>query len=326
MRRYASATIGVLELVGADVRAKGPDGELLIELPEIEVGISLRALLRRGMLAPVSLAARGAAPGARPQRRTAAFGLRGLPATGRPAAPRGEIALEALLEPLLSADPDEPLSYLRASSTSSGGQLVLEDRVTDHTILARDAELTARRTADGLAGELAFDLDQAGEPATVLADGQPRRRDRPDQLRARLRRPVAAELVRIEPALPLQGVDLTLAGRVTGDATLQGDRSPLEFELQVGERRDRAARPAGRPAADRLGEHERRDRRRSRRGHGPPRPGSSTRTRPSACRPRRRGARPACRCAPRSRRSNVAARDLELLLAAGGRPARRANG
>ena len=48
----------VVELVGVDVRAKGPGGELLVVLQELEVGISLRALLLRGMLAPTSLQAR----------------------------------------------------------------------------------------------------------------------------------------------------------------------------------------------------------------------------------------------------------------------------
>jgi hypothetical protein len=222
----------VVELVGEDVLARGPGGELLIELPEIEVGISLEALIWRGMLAPVSLAAQ--APRlVLGRNEDGAFGLRGLPASGRPAAPRGEIALAALLDPLLSADPDEPLAYLHELSIA-GGQLVLEDRVTDHTLLARNAELTARRLVDGLAARLAFDLDQAGEPATVLAEGGLEAATGRISFAIGFAGLSAAELVEIEPALPLQGVDLALTGRVTGNATRQGDLAPLQFELRVG--------------------------------------------------------------------------------------------
>ena len=48
----------VIELVGAGVRVKGPDGEVLIDLPEIQLGISLRALIWHAMLAPASLEAK----------------------------------------------------------------------------------------------------------------------------------------------------------------------------------------------------------------------------------------------------------------------------
>jgi hypothetical protein len=210
----------VVELVGVDVRAKGPGGELLVELPEIEIGVSLEALIWRGMLAATSLQA--TAPRLVLGRdENGRFGLRGLSAAGRPPAPRAGITLEALLDPLLKGGPDEPLSYLRRLRIA-GGQLVLEDRVTNHTILARNAELSAQRLVDGLAAQLAFDLDQGGPPATVLAESG---------LEAATGRVTFAigfaglsvpELVRIDPALPLRGVDLTLAGRLAGDAARQG--------------------------------------------------------------------------------------------------------
>jgi len=156
------------ELVGIDLRARAPDGELLVELPEIEVGISLRALLVHRMLAATSLQA--TAPRlVLARNEDGALDLRGLAANGQ--APRGRIELDALLAALLSVDPSRPLSYLDRVQIS-GGQLILEDRVTDHTIMARDAALTFGRWSRGLVAELAFELDQAGEPARIRATGR----------------------------------------------------------------------------------------------------------------------------------------------------------
>jgi hypothetical protein len=220
----------VVELVGVDVRAKGPAGELLVVLQELEVGISLRALLLRGMLAPASLQAR--APRlvlARSEDGT--IDLRGL--TAGEQAPRGEIDIDELLAALLSVDPSRPLSYLDRLEIS-GGQLVLEDRVTDHTIMARGAALTVGRWSDGLVAELAFELEQAGEPARVQTTG------RLDATTGRISftldfaRLSAAQLARIQPILPLAGVGLMLEGRLAGEVDLEGALSPLTFEVQSG--------------------------------------------------------------------------------------------
>jgi hypothetical protein len=220
----------VVELVGLDVRAEGPGGELLVELPELEVGISLRALLRRGMLAPTSLQAR--APRlvlARSEDGT--IDLRGL--TAGEQAPRGELDIDALLAALLSVDPSRPLSYLDRL-VISGGQLVLQDRVTDHTIMARGAELTVSRRSDGLVADLAFELEQAGESARVQTTGRLDASTDRISFTLGFERLSAAELARIEPILPLAGVNLMLDGRLAGEVDLQGALSPVAFEVSSG--------------------------------------------------------------------------------------------
>ena len=72
----------------------------------------------------------------------------------------------------------------------------------------------------------------------------------------------AADLARIEPTLPLTGVDLLLDGTLAGAVDLQGALSPLTFEVRAGVARStgpicwparcqsRSARVAGELAAD----------------------------------------------------------------------------
>ena len=220
-----------VELVGIDVRAKGPDGELLIELPEIEVALSLDALLTRGMLAPTRLEA--SAP-----RLVLARGedgrirLGGLPSDDQQATPQGQIDVAALLAPLMTTDPSQPLSYLNQLQIS-GGRLTLEDRITKHTLMAEAAELSISRHPEGLSGNLAFDLAQHGPPAHVQTSARFAAATGQTNFRAGFERLDVAELVRIEPALPLQGVELALDGQLTGTVDLAGAFSPLTFELRA---------------------------------------------------------------------------------------------
>jgi Protein of unknown function/AsmA-like C-terminal region len=221
----------VVELVGAGVQVKGPDGEVLIDLPEIQIGISLRALVWHGMLAPASLEAK--APLLILTRNQAGtIGLSSSQGEAPQVAPGGQIDLTTLLTPLLARDPSQPLSYLEQADIS-GGQLVLKDQVTNHTIMARGATLTVRRLRDGVAADLTFALDQDGAPAQVrtrvardAASGQVR-------FAIDFERLSPAELARIEPNLSLDGVDLTLTGRLVGDIDAEHGLSPITFELQA---------------------------------------------------------------------------------------------
>jgi uncharacterized protein YhdP len=219
----------VVELVALDVRATGPGGEPLVELPELEVGISLRALLRRGMLAPTSLQA--TAPRlllARGEDGTIDLGL-----TAGEQAPRGELDIDALLAALFSTDPSRPLSHLDRLAIS-GGELVLQDHVTDHTLVARGAELTVGRSSDGIVAELAFELEQAPEPARVRTTGRLDATSGRISFTLDFERLSAAELARIGPIPALTGVDLVLDGTLAGKVDLQGALSPLTFEVRSG--------------------------------------------------------------------------------------------
>ncbi len=221
----------VIELVGDGVQAKGPDGEVLIDLPEIQIGISLRALIWHFMLAPASLEAR--APLLILTRNQAGtIGLSGLRAEADAPAPRGQVDLNALLAPLLSGDPSQPLSYLERVDIS-GGQLVVKDQITDHTLMARDAALTLRRLRDGAAADLSFALDQPGAPAKVKTTVAR------DAASGRVRFAVdfdglsLAELAKFDPDLSLDGVDLAVTGRLVGDMDREQGLAPIAFELRA---------------------------------------------------------------------------------------------
>jgi Protein of unknown function/AsmA-like C-terminal region len=230
----ASVRLGqhrIVELVAAGVQVRGPDGEVLIDLPEVQIGISLRALVWRGMLAPASLEAK--APLLILTRNQAGdIHLSGAQAEGAPAAPKRQLDLTALLSPWLSGDPSQPLSYLEQADIS-GGELVLRDQVTDHTLMARAAALTVRRLEDGVKADLSFTLDQPGVPAQVrttvsrdTATGQVRFAIDFEGLSP-------AELAKLDPSLSLDGVDLAFAGRLTGDIDRAQGLSPIAFELRA---------------------------------------------------------------------------------------------
>ncbi len=231
--RSAVARLGEherIELLGRGVTLRGPGGQVLIELPEIEIGLSLRALVRHGILAPASL--RATAPLLILTRREAGtIGLSASPAKAEASAANGQVDVDALLAPFLSDRPDQPLSYLERADVS-GGELILRDQVTKHTIVARDGALTVRRLRDGVAADLAFELDQKQGPAKVRTSLV---RDAPT---GRVRFAVdfdglsPAELAKIEPSLSLDGVELPLSGRLTGEMDQEHGLSPIAFELQ----------------------------------------------------------------------------------------------
>ena len=201
----------------------------------------------------------------------------------------------------------------------SGGELLLQDRMTDHTILARGAELRPSRWSDGLPAQLAFELEQAGEPATVLAEGRLDAATAGSASRSASAACSAAELARIEPTLPLQGVDLVLAGQADrrgrrSRATSRRSSSSCRSASGAVERPDLLAGPCGSNRASVDG----RDRGRSRAVTVREAARSSPKARRStaaevAC------ARPADRVRAEVQAQNVAARDLELYwpLAAG---------
>lgn len=222
----------LIELVGVDVRAMGPESELLFELAEIEIGLSLRALLAEGMLAPERLQA--TAPRLVLARNPdGGIGLAGLPADAS-RRPRGEMNLAALLAPFLMPEPGHPSSYLDSLGIS-GGQLVLEDRITGQTVTAQSAELAIRRDPAGLVAGLVFELEQNGGRARVETDAAfdiSTEQISFDVAFSRLR---ASELQRIAPALPLEGLAMVVDGHLTGIANLAGRLSSLDFELQSSE-------------------------------------------------------------------------------------------
>ncbi len=221
----------VIELVGAGVEARGSDGKVLIDLPEIQIGVSLRALIWHGMLAPASLEAR--APLLILTRNDAgSIGLSGSQTEAEPAAPKGEIDLDALLAPFLSNQSSQPLSYLERADIS-GGELILKDQVTDHTVVARAATLTVRRLRGAAAADLTFALDQEGASAKVHTRVERDAATRRARFAVDFEQLNVAELAKLEPSLPLEGVKLALTGQLSGDIDREQGLSPIAFELRA---------------------------------------------------------------------------------------------
>ena len=140
-----SDDIDLVELVVVDVRVTGEDSELAARLPELEVGLSLRALLR-GMVAVARLEA--TSPHLVLTRRDdGSIGLRGTEADEA----SGQVDIRYLARQLLGSGPDDRASYFEELEIF-GGSLTLVDQRTGHRLRARQAELVLMRHEDGLAG------------------------------------------------------------------------------------------------------------------------------------------------------------------------------
>jgi len=224
-RTQAQLTDGGIELVVLDVRGIGPSGEPVFALPEVEVDLSLRALFVRGMLAPVRLAA-DAPSMTLLRRRDGSIGLGGMVAAA-PQAEGFDIGAMIATRLMAPAKTDQPLSYLEQVRLS-GGEVTLEDRISGGRLSAQDAALVLSREPDGIGARLALVLDGGASVEAVAhhaADGE---RVGFEVRFAGLR---AAEVADLLPPLPfaLQGVDMAIEGRVSGDVALTGALSPLRF-------------------------------------------------------------------------------------------------
>lgn len=202
-----------IRIRGVDVL--GHDGLLLLEVPEMSVGFSPRALLLHGLVAPTSLDAIGvqlalvqAADG------TWRFGG---PAGGGGSAD-GKAApspLPPVIEELLAPpNPDSSLGYLvRASLLDSA--VTIRDEASGHTFVTHDVQGSIRRDQGGLRAQASAVVDLAGKPANLSADG------RYDAASGRL--DLAAKFANLDPAAlgaaapelsAVGGFNVALSGRL----------------------------------------------------------------------------------------------------------------
>jgi len=141
------------------------DGRATLELPEIGIELSLRALLAHRLIAPASLEVIGA----RLVVVRAADGtwrFRG-PGGGDAAPSAVPFVLDDLLAP---PDPTTSLGYL-TSASAVDSTVTIVDEASGDTFSARDAHLDVRRDDAGLRAEMAAVLDVAGKSASVSATG-----------------------------------------------------------------------------------------------------------------------------------------------------------
>ena len=235
-----------LELRALDVRVVARDGHVVATVPEVAIGISLRALaLGRLALTRVTVIR----PSLRLERTTdgrltleihgpgGAGSPPALPVVVAPEAGGGPGPVAGILD-VLGRPPDpqdgrDPLGALTELSVA-GAELALVDRVTGASWSAPRVDLSARRGADGTSGQARVELALDGRTAVIEAGGHAAGRAGTGWLRLRDLDPGA--LAPLVPALAsLSGVRSPLSGRLA--ASFDGDRVRLddaEFKLDGG--------------------------------------------------------------------------------------------
>jgi hypothetical protein len=217
-----------IELVALDVRWKGPDGEVPIALPEIRVDLSLRALLFDGVLAPTRLDAEA------PRLilvRDEGGGIGLASVTGQRSEATSPLDVQTLIRPLLAEpDPQEPLSYVQTVHIT-GGEMVLDDRITGTALRADAADLTLARDAQGLSGHLDFKLDQPDHVVDVSLSGRYAASAPRIAYELRFGNLEPADIATFAPAVPATGLQLSISGTLRGAVTIDGGVLPVRFQL-----------------------------------------------------------------------------------------------
>ncbi|MBI3453541.1 MAG: AsmA-like C-terminal domain-containing protein [Rhodospirillales bacterium] len=148
------------------VSVLGKDGALIAQVPEVTVGISVRALLR-GMLAPTSLEV--IAPRLALVRNP----------EGKIEIPREEDATgnAASVFPLLIAnltslpdDYDDPLDYLKRVSMLAA-EVTVRDAASGRVLRVPQADIVASRDVDGLRIQMSLTVELGRDTARIAADG-----------------------------------------------------------------------------------------------------------------------------------------------------------
>ena len=233
-----------------DIRIRGVrmltrDGLPLLEAPEVSVGLSPRALLLHGLIAPTSLDAFGV-------QLTLVHSADGTwqfqgPGTGTPAAgaPSGmPVIFEQLLAP---PNPDSSLGSLASVSILDSSVTILDQRSL-HTFVARDTRFLVRRDHIGLRAELTAAVDLAGKPATVSAIGHYVAASQSVDFGMNFAKLDPVALSAAAPELSaLSGLDVPLSGRVDLAYDSQFRLAKASFSV-TGESGRLAAAPYGLPA------------------------------------------------------------------------------
>lgn len=168
-----------IDIRATQVSVTGPDGVALARVPELSLGLSLRALVR-GRLAPTSLDAIG--PRIRVIRSEDgdfAFGLTGAEPPAPEAGAREGAAPEQdsravfrfLITGLLADENDQsgPLGYLRRVSILQG-QIAFEDRVAGIYYRAPEADVVLLKGADGISGGAKLTVQYGDRKADLSVD------------------------------------------------------------------------------------------------------------------------------------------------------------
>jgi hypothetical protein len=196
------------------VRVIGTQGRLLLEVPDVAVSLSARAMLLHGLIAPTSLEITGLQL-ALSRNAQGELRFRSSADVPSPDVSDQHSPLEGLVAELLAPpDPERSLGYLR-SVTVRGVGVTVADEVSGRTWIAREADITAYRDEGGLRLESTAVADIGGKPMALSATGSYFMRDRLLNVAVGLNNVDPAQLASVDPALSgLTGIDVALSGTV----------------------------------------------------------------------------------------------------------------
>jgi hypothetical protein len=221
----------MLELRARNVRAYTPASDHPIaSVPEVSLSLSGRALMG-GVLAPYSVRLYG--PHVHLVRDASGALLWGIGGGGE-SADAGEVVRDIKDALLGQPDAGKPGRHLQVF-TIKNADLLVEDRALGTSWHAPDADISVRRTTDGVATEGKLRLDLAGEPgelsinaayhkADESADGALRFTDIHPSVLARLGGPLAQ----------LSAIDTKLAGTVRARIEGNGSLGSLSWDITGG--------------------------------------------------------------------------------------------
>ncbi len=152
---------GTVDIVARGVRLRRRDGDAQLTLPEVSLGLSLRAALM-GVVAPTRIVLRQ--PELRLERgRDGTFRI-GL---GEDAPGAGDWAENLLHDLAVRPDRRGPLGYLTQVAVRDAG-LIVDDRALGVTWRAKRADASIFRTDDGIFGDMALTVERADGGETQL--------------------------------------------------------------------------------------------------------------------------------------------------------------
>lgn len=227
-----------LDIRARDVRAVGPDGGVLASVPEMSLMVSGRALVS-GLIAPRSVTL------FRPQLRLLRnvhgeidFGL------GEAEGGESNDVLQAMIDELLSTpDPGKHTGYLKSVDVIDA-DLLIEDEAQGTKWHAPDADISLKRDAGGLAGQIGASLDLAGEKTRLEVTARYANAGRRIDATAAIGQIRPAIFARLAPALaPLAAADLPLGGSVGVVYELDRGLRDLRLDIRGGPGRINAPAP-----------------------------------------------------------------------------------
>ncbi|MDX1542229.1 MAG: DUF3971 domain-containing protein, partial [Geminicoccaceae bacterium] len=226
-------------LVALGVAARDAGGDVLFELPEVEVGLSTIALLRHQVLAPERLRVR--APKVVLVRRV--DGSIGLGGTSGPAESKETLVDLELLAGivLIEPHPDLPLSFVDLVEVE-GASVTLEDEASGTRIEASSGALSVVREGAALAARASVTIDRPGRALGLqaLARYDPVRGEIDAALDFADFRPVDLRLVEdLLPEaqaealgqMPLDGIDLAFDARLRARTDLRARPRSTSFRI-----------------------------------------------------------------------------------------------